>query len=166
MKHKISDYFPVGYNVRKVRNSIIAGYILPVVSSAIIFFSNFFYNYNSLFQYNIAAGEREIIQGARMVSFEYLREHIFDIFIVFVFYLIIVAVYNFIYHYQGSKSIYTMKRLPSKTELYRRCLTVPAFFLLLGFITALMLNFVYYIFYIMTVPYECLAPSWNTMWRF
>ena len=32
---------------------------------------------------------------------------------------------HYLYHWQGSRSIYLMRRLPDSWELHRRCLTVP-----------------------------------------
>lgn len=36
------------------------------------------------------------------------------------------AAWHYALHFRGSKSIYTMRRLPQRWELHRRCLTVPA----------------------------------------
>ena len=43
-----------------------------------------------------------------------------------------VAVYHFLCHYQGGRSIYRMRLLPQFGELWRRCLSAPALALLLG----------------------------------
>ncbi|MFR5861843.1 MAG: hypothetical protein ACLUES_09325 [Flavonifractor plautii] len=43
-----------------------------------------------------------------------------------------VAVYHFLCHYQGGRSIYRMRLLPQFGELWRRCLSTPALALLLG----------------------------------
>ncbi|MFQ7454744.1 MAG: hypothetical protein ACLRNQ_29325 [Flavonifractor plautii] len=43
-----------------------------------------------------------------------------------------VAVYHFLCHYQGGRSIYRMRSLPQFGELWRRCLSAPALALLLG----------------------------------
>lgn len=36
------------------------------------------------------------------------------------------AAWHYALHFRGSKSIYTMRRLPQRWELHQRCLTVPA----------------------------------------
>lgn len=79
--------------------------------------------------------------------------------------MVAVAVYHYSYYYQGSKSIYLMRRLPSRWELPRRCLTLP----LLGIITclciALLLLLIYYAVYMKFTPQACLAPQqWQKLW--
>ena len=40
--------------------------------------------------------------------------------------MVVLAAWHYSVHYRGTKSIYTMRRLPDRWELHRRCLTVPA----------------------------------------
>ncbi len=40
--------------------------------------------------------------------------------------MVFLAVWHYGVHHRGTKSIYTMRRLPDRWELHRRCLTVPA----------------------------------------
>lgn len=69
------------------------------------------------------------------------------------------AAMHYIYHWQGSRSIYLMRRLPSRWELHRRCLTLPAlgiaFFLILG--AAMM--FIMYGVYLLAAPDGTVAPD-------
>lgn len=66
--------------------------------------------------------------------------------------LIWLAWYHYRYHYQKSKSIYLMKRLPAKNELRKRCLALPVAGAVIAAVTALLLTAIYYISYITMTP--------------
>ncbi|NLU25202.1 MAG: hypothetical protein GXW99_10940 [Clostridiales bacterium] len=75
-------------------------------------------------------------------------------------------VYYILYHYQGSKSIYLMRRLPQRGELLRRCVSVP----LLGLLTAVLVTFLLvvlcYALYMWVTPPECILPGqWQRIWN-
>ena len=62
------------------------------------------------------------------------------------------ALYHWFYHYQGSKSIYLMRRLPRRSELPVRCLAVPvAGALGAGALAAILLG-VYWMVYRLCTP--------------
>ena len=69
------------------------------------------------------------------------------------------AAMHYVYHWKGSRSIYLKRRLPSRWELHRRCLTLPAlgiaFFLILG--AAEM--FIMYGIYLLAAPDGTVAPD-------
>lgn len=74
--------------------------------------------------------------------------------------------YHYYYHLQGSKSLYLMRRLPSRGELWRRCLTAP----LLGAagfcLLAVLLTLVYFGIYMLATPAPCLAPNqWQSLFN-
>lgn len=74
-------------------------------------------------------------------------------------------VYHYASHFQGSKSIYLMRRLPSRAELHRRCWTLPLLFILLFLLSAALLLVVYYGIYMAFTPTECLTPDqWQKIW--
>lgn len=60
------------------------------------------------------------------------------------------------YHYQGSRSVYTMRRLPDKWELWRRCLTAPGLFLALTVAASLVLTGIYYLVWRYCTPLDAL----------
>lgn len=60
---------------------------------------------------------------------------------------------------RDSKSIYLMKRLPTRGECFRRTAVLPLIGLLLTLAVAVGLVFLYYFLYVKTVPEECLAPD-------
>ena len=59
-------------------------------------------------------------------------------------------------HYQGGRSIYTMRRLPHRGELWRRCLAVPAATALTALAAAAVLTAVYFGIYLIFTPAVCL----------
>lgn len=69
------------------------------------------------------------------------------------------GLWHYTYHYQGSKSIYLMRRLPNRRELLRRCLPLPllgaALALLLGILTLAL----FYILYMTATPKAYLPPD-------
>ncbi len=69
------------------------------------------------------------------------------------------AAMHYVYHWQGSRSIYLMRRLPSRWELHRRCLTLPAlgiaFFLVLSAVELVIM----YGVYLLAAPDGTVAPD-------
>lgn len=74
--------------------------------------------------------------------------------------LFVVLVWMMLYHYctyyQGSKSIYLMKRLPDKWELYKRCVHLPLVAIVVEFITIAGVMSLYYGIYLVFTPQQCL----------
>ena len=100
-----------------------------------------------------------IREGAVITSFyDLVHEGLdsFDGFAVFYLVMLGVLVYHYIYYYQGSKSIYLMRRLPDKWEMHRRSVALPLTMLMLGVITKMALWMLYYGIYLMCTPQECL----------
>jgi len=76
------------------------------------------------------------------------------------------AGWHYLYHYQDSRSIYLMRRLPDRRELWRRCLTLP----LLGLAACGVLSAIHvpaaYAIYIHSTPPQCLQPGqWRMLWE-
>ena len=69
------------------------------------------------------------------------------------------AVQNYFGHFQGSRSIYLMRRLPQRWELARRCLGEPALYLAGSFIIYLLTGVTCFIYYWFRTPAGCLPPN-------
>ena len=68
-------------------------------------------------------------------------------------------------HYQDSKSIYTMRRLPNRWELHRRCLTLPLLAAAVYLILAFVILLIFYAVYMNLTPDVCLTPGqWQKIW--
>jgi len=75
-----------------------------------------------------------------------------------VFYLVMIGlmVYHYLYYYQGSKSIYLMRRLPDRWEMHRRNVTLPLVAIVLGVLTEIVVLLLYYGIYMACTPAQCL----------
>lgn len=81
--------------------------------------------------------------------------------------MVLFSIYHYLYHYQGSKSIYLMRRLPNGWELHIRCLAVPIFGVCACFITTILLIGIYYLVYILFTPKQCiLSNQWHMFWQY
>ncbi len=72
----------------------------------------------------------------------------------------ILAGVNYSRFWQGSKSIYLMRRLPNKWDLHRRCLTVPAVCCGVYLLTAVLIFAVCVVSYRMMMPENYLPEDW------
>lgn len=72
------------------------------------------------------------------------------------------VVSNYLYFYQGSKSIYTMHRLRSSWELHLRCWALPVLSAVILLILAFLLYCLYALHYFQATPAE-LIPVQNTI---
>ena len=79
--------------------------------------------------------------------------------------MLALAALHYAGHYSGSRSIYLMRRLPSRWELHRRCLTMPALGLAICVVTMLILFFLFYALYMLATPDAVLVPGQlNQIW--
>ena len=98
-------------------------------------------------------------EGAVMPKFSMLVQEGMDSrygFWGFYWLMVVMIVVNYLHYYQGSKSIYLMRRLPDSWELHRRCLAVPVAGLLGALSLQGLLGVLYYLIYIWVTPRQCL----------
>lgn len=115
--------------------------------------------------YTHRGGKKFLMEGAVMVDFIDLVEYAFLGFFLAIILSLAFGIYHYAFHYQGSKSIYLMRRLPKASELHRRCWTVPVAAALI--ITAVMIAtfLLYFGLYFIITPDGCLAPhQWQKIW--
>lgn len=115
--------------------------------------------------YRVADGGRVLRSDAVMPDFAgLLGSHLHGFLLVAVCMLAVVA-YHYLYHRQGSKSIYTMRRLPDGMELHRRCWTLPVLMALASLLAAFALLMIYYAIYMFVTPDACLTTGqWQKLW--
>lgn len=109
----------------------------------------------SLFEITLT-GQKVILPGALMPKMTSLIHDAFAGFLLIGILAAAGVIYHYLYHKQGSKSIYLMKRLPDPMELPRRCLSLPLLGTALSFIAALLLFLFYYGIYLIFTPGICL----------
>lgn len=69
------------------------------------------------------------------------------------------ACYHYAYYYLGSRSIYVMRRLPNRWELWRRCLTVPALLAVICLGAIELLTILYFLIFLLITPDSCLPQE-------
>lgn len=163
MTDKIKKIIPVGINPQTEKFILIASFALSVCR-ALLFYLNYLNSYNYLFEFR--DGQRILNEAKRMPYFCTLTEGCFDGFVISLFIFIFMIFIHYGYHYKDSKSIYTMKRLPQKSELHIRCLTVPLISIILCITLSFILILLFYHHYMTMTPPECLHPEnqWTMFW--
>lgn len=163
-RRSCKDWVPLGIRWQSER-SILAACLAVSALISLVFPSRFAEQYANL--YITADASRILRAGARMEDFSVLMRGALLGFLVTALLMVFLAAYHYRWHFQGSKSIYLMRRLPSKYELARRCLAVPVLGILLAALTAFLLACLYYAVYIRLTPPQCLTPGqWQAFWSF
>ena len=116
--------------------------------------------------YHKNGSNRTLIPGAIMPDFtEILDRSLWGFLVAIIAALALIGV-HYACHYQDSKSIYTMRRLPNRWELHRRCLTLPLYFAAVCAVLAALLLVLYFVLYMLATPAQCLTPDqWQKIWR-
>lgn len=163
MKKKLDHYVPLGLNYRAELKWIAYGLVASFLYS-LGFLAAYSNRYASLFwRYEPV---KRLQAGAVMPDFIEILDNSLIGFVILAICMIAALVYHYAYHYQGSKSIYLMKRLPSRWELWRRLLTLPILAALFCLCTAAVLLLSYYGIYMAFTPKACLTPDqWQKIWR-
>lgn len=163
MKLDLSRHAPPGLDLAPELRVFTAGMALSALFSLLFYAVRYSDRLEQLYWKNGA--ERTLIPGAVMPDFaEVLGQALIGFLIVAVCMAAFAAV-HYSCHYQKSKSIYTMRRLPNRWELHRRCLTLPLAGLAASLLAAFLLLLVYYAAYMLITPDTCLTPDqWRKIW--
>ena len=151
MKKKLdwNRHLPLGMDGEKVKNRMVRMLSIGIGQSLICPLR---YVQARSFLFRTINGEYERNLNAKMLPFEELLSgSFFSMAIAAVGFILAIAVF-YLYHYQGSRGIYTMRRLPNRWELWRRCLTVPVLFLLLSILSTAVLIGLYYLLWRFATP--------------
>lgn len=147
---------PVGINWHNEIFYIHAALIVSTLYSVI--------SYAYLFDCNIGMLYRDeartiLLDNPEMIDFFTLWSISIPGFYLLVFVMVVLAVYHYSYHFQISKSIYTMLRLPQKHDLAKRCLAIPVVYFVITVCIALILTGIYYLAYITLTPEVALSHT-------
>lgn len=161
MRRKLADHFPLGTNIVQQCAWAAFGWIGSTVFSCGRFFFRFWSRLNSLTQW---FGPEKNLK--MMPDFSEVISGTMAGFWIVICCAAALAVYNYYYHYNDSKSIYLMRRLPNAGELHRRCLTFPLLVILISLGIVFFLLCVYYKVYMTCTPAEYLPPDrWERIRR-
>ncbi|MBR0230298.1 MAG: hypothetical protein IJL94_02805 [Erysipelotrichaceae bacterium] len=99
-------------------------------------------------------------------SFESLVTGVFSFLPGYIVMCIGIAVIHYFTFREGSMAVYTMKRLKSRWELHRRCLTVPLLAILTALLVTAGLLLLFHSRYMSVIPAELIpADSSFDIWR-
>ena len=119
---KNESWFPLGIPWKQERFLLWTGLLLSAGAGLVLFLCQYLPARRALYGYT----------GTLVPPFPSLLYGPLLCFLALALSLAGVAVYHFLCHYQGGRSIYRMRLLPQFGELWRRCLSAPALALLLG----------------------------------
>lgn len=163
-KLDLTRWAPPGLNLKPEIKFFAAGLVLAVLYS-FLFFERYLSARADLYIYSYSSSTRVLLPDAVMPDFYILLEHYWAGLAVLAVCMLALIIYHYVYHRQDSKSIYLMRRLPSRWELHRRCLTLPLIAILICLLTAIILLLLFYGTYNVFTPKECLMPhQWQKLW--
>lgn len=155
MEKAVRSLMPAGLDCGKEIRMLYLGILAGVLYSTrfcLIYYSC----YKDLFV--SAGGKRILLNHAEMQGFDVMIRGAMAGFSLMILCLLAVMLYHYLYHFQGSRSIYTMRRLPDRWELLKRCVAVPLMGIAVCLVLALLLLGIYYVTYLVITPQQYLAP--------
>ena len=162
LKHRLESHVPLGVNLEQELRWFAYGAIASLLYS-LGFLFRYVGEYQSLFLWDGIS--RVLNPSAVMPDYVQILGGSLNGFLVLALCMVALAIYHHAYHYQGSKSIYLMRRLPDRWDLPRRCITLPLLGILACLCVALLLVLIYYAIYMVFTPSACLAPQqWQKIW--
>ena len=161
---RLEQFFPVGIEPKQEFMWMGLG-----LGAAFLYSAGFLIALGSAYQnlFSNRGGVRRLLERAVMPDFGYLLGRGLAGFLVVALCMTGLAAYHYAYHFQGSKSIYLMRRLPQRWELLRRCVTAPALGAVAALVLAVVTLFVYYGVYLLVTPASCLmGGQWERLWQY
>lgn len=156
MKEKkkwLEKYAPPGIKVSTEIGWYIAGMVFATLHS-MLFLIQYISARNELYERKSTG--LVLIEGAIIRDFGSLTEGLFLSFQLVCLVTLLVTAYHYFYHYQGSKMMYLMKRLPDKWEVHKRCWTLPIAGFCITIVWMTTLKMIYYAIYLFCTPSQCL----------
>ena len=149
----LEKYAPLGIELGKEINLYIAEVVIATLQSS-LFFIRYLWALGDLYMYR--GSKKVLIEGAVMQSFDSLTDNVFSFGIIVCVATLMMAFVHYAYHYQGSKMMYLMKRLPNKWDVHRRVWTLPIVGCVLMALWMLVLRMIFFAVYILCTPSQCL----------
>lgn len=165
----LSKYAPCGFELKhEIR--IFTGGMISSILFGCLYFKRLYDTWYELWELVWEDGEmvrKGVRDGAVMRDFVELFYHPNALagFLIVAFCMAAFMVLHYAYHYQDSKSIYVMRRLPDKWELHRRCAVLPLIGIGISLITAFLFLVLCYGVYMKVTPPECIVgDQWQKIW--
>ena len=154
MNEKLKKYYPPGYDYAKEWGSIILCFVIGTIFSMALFFIELTNVMNWL--YDTVLGERTLMKGAIAQPFIELMEGQLVCFAPLFIFILIMMFYHYAYYYQGTKSIYVIRRLSSKKYVIKSCIEGTCAGVVIGLAGIWILWILYYLIYQLAIPSECM----------
>lgn len=153
---KLEKYTPPGIDFANQLKLCLLG-LSAAVGWSVSYIAKYMTARANLYEYSLVG---EVLrEGAVIAEFGQLLHDGLDSLDGFLMFYIVMAgllVYYYLYYYQGSKSIYLMRRLPDRWELYRRCIVLPLSSVVAAALTEAGILLLYYGIYLVFTPQQCL----------
>ena len=150
MRIDLTRHVPPGFRVNEEVKGFWGGCVGATLFSLITYIPRYNDELDKL--YYKSGAVRTLRAGAVMPDFVEILDRSLWGFLVVIFISLVLIGVHYTYHYQESKSIYTMRRLPSRWELHRRCLTLPLFAIVAYLLMAFAILLIFYAVYMNLTP--------------
>lgn len=164
---KNDRYILPGYDPENSEKNNFIGLLAFSVFISLVFFVGRYSNARDRLYYkDYETGEKFLWDGAVMTDFaDVLGWSLAGFLLTAIVCLSYIGV-RYTYLNKESKSIYLMRRLPQRGELFRRCAAVPLLRAAICLVFAFVLLLLYFAIYMIATPDQCLAPDqWAKIWR-
>jgi len=146
-----SKYIPPGIDYEREKLFFLAG------MTASLFYSVFYIDcywdaYQSLWEWH----DNTLRRGAVIDPFWELVDNYPIGYLMVALSMFAVAAGHYAHYWQGSKSIYLVRRLPDRGYLRRTCWTIPLLWMGISLLTGAITLLVYFAIYVGFTPWECL----------
>lgn len=154
MRIDTSCLLPLGMDTKYHKTVFVGGNIISAIFS-FGFLYRYFDERSKLFIYG-PDGIEGIIEGAVIPPFTVILERSLWGFYITALCMLLLSIYHAAFFRLGSKSVYLMKRLPSRWELPKRIYVLPTLGALGTFMICAVFFLIYFVIYLLVTPKACL----------
>ncbi len=141
-------FFPPGWNYR-MELRFYGFWLLGSAVFSLQFLVKYCLNYQKLFSWR--QGEL-VYNGGGLIGFSQMLEGCFLGFWILPLLMLLAALFHYFYYYQGSRSIYLIRRLPDRWYVFKSCVLLPFLGTVLSLGLQLLLTLLYAICYVVFAP--------------
>lgn len=160
----LEKYAPPGYDWRRELKLFVGGLSSAFGYSLMRYGPRLRHEYDSLYYISRTTGEKILREDAQMASFALIVRGCLNLFPVIALAMACFAALHYAYHRRGSRSDYTMRRLPDRWEMHRRCLTIPLCAALITLLAGIIVCLAYFGIYMLVTPEECMLGGRENQW--
>ncbi|WP_276951718.1 hypothetical protein [Acetatifactor muris] len=151
-------FFPPGYPYEEERKMTL--FLLGLGSALSLRFFGSLHNASESLYYVDRIRGRTVRPGALAESFLELAWGYAGMFLPLYLFLGGMMLYHYFYYYRDCRSIYLMRRLPERGELWKSCVRAPLLGMAAGAVVMAALFLLYYGSYRLLIPAECMPRLW------